>query len=172
MRVLYLFFSIKFRKFWHTARLSRTNRHKVIKCENNPFFGPPCTITYLLTLRGSANSLCCHSRYSTRRAVVMSHQVDTSRMPPILSVTFLTSATHVASLLPARRHVSAATSYDPVFVRLSVCLSQVGSSVETDERIKLVIDTGASFHPSYTVTALKDNFGIFKNIVLKSGTLS
>ena len=45
MRVLYLFFSIKFRKFWHTARLSRTNRHKVIKSENSPFFGPPC-ITY------------------------------------------------------------------------------------------------------------------------------
>jgi len=44
MRVLYLF-SIKFRKFWHTARLSRTNRHKVIKSENSPFFGPPC-ITY------------------------------------------------------------------------------------------------------------------------------
>ena len=32
------FFSIKFRKFWHTARLSRTNRHKVIKSENSPVF--------------------------------------------------------------------------------------------------------------------------------------
>ena len=40
MRVLYLFFSIKLRKFWHTARLSRTNRHKVIKSENSPFFWP------------------------------------------------------------------------------------------------------------------------------------
>jgi len=34
------FFSIKFRKFWHTARLSRTNRHKVIKSENSPVFWP------------------------------------------------------------------------------------------------------------------------------------
>jgi len=35
-----LFFSIKLRKFWHTARLSRTNRHKVIKSENSPVFWP------------------------------------------------------------------------------------------------------------------------------------
>ena len=34
------FFSIKLRKFWHTARLSRTNRHKVIKSENSPVFWP------------------------------------------------------------------------------------------------------------------------------------
>ena len=45
MRVLYLF-SIKLRKFWHTARLSRTNHHKVIKSENSPFFGPPCILCY------------------------------------------------------------------------------------------------------------------------------
>ena len=32
------FFSIKFGKFWHTAHLSRTNRHKVIKSENSPVF--------------------------------------------------------------------------------------------------------------------------------------
>ena len=32
------FFSIKLRKFWHTARLSRTNRYKVIKSENSPVF--------------------------------------------------------------------------------------------------------------------------------------
>ena len=37
------FFSIKFRKFWHTARFSTTNRHKVIKSEKQSgFFGPPC----------------------------------------------------------------------------------------------------------------------------------
>ena len=32
------FFSIKLRKFWHTARLSRTNRHKVIKSEKQSGF--------------------------------------------------------------------------------------------------------------------------------------
>ena len=32
------FFSVKFPKFWHTACLSRTNRHKVIKSENSPVF--------------------------------------------------------------------------------------------------------------------------------------
>ena len=32
------FFSIKLRKFWHTARLSRTNRHKVIKSEKQSVF--------------------------------------------------------------------------------------------------------------------------------------
>jgi len=42
------FFSIKFRKFWHTARLSRTNRHKVIKSENSPVFWPTCTFIGLL----------------------------------------------------------------------------------------------------------------------------
>jgi len=31
-------FSIKLRKFWHTARLSRTNRHKVIKSEKQSGF--------------------------------------------------------------------------------------------------------------------------------------
>jgi len=36
------FFSIKLRKFWHTARLSRTNRHKVIKSEKQSgFFAHP-----------------------------------------------------------------------------------------------------------------------------------
>ena len=33
-----IFFSIKFRKFWHTARLSRTNRHNVIKSEKQSGF--------------------------------------------------------------------------------------------------------------------------------------
>ena len=37
------FFSIKLRKFWHTPRLSRTNRHKVIKSENSPVFWPTAT---------------------------------------------------------------------------------------------------------------------------------
>ena len=32
------FFSIKLRKFWHTVRLSRTNRHKVIKSEKQSGF--------------------------------------------------------------------------------------------------------------------------------------
>jgi len=41
------FFSIKLRKFWHTARLSRTNRHKVIKSEKQSgFLAHP---VYLLT---------------------------------------------------------------------------------------------------------------------------
>ena len=46
------FFSIKFRKFWHDARLSRTNRHIVVKSENSPvFFGPPVWIkTYYILL--------------------------------------------------------------------------------------------------------------------------
>ena len=35
------FFSIKLRKFWHTARLSRTNRHKVIKSEKQSGFFLP-----------------------------------------------------------------------------------------------------------------------------------
>jgi len=48
------FFSIKLWKFWHTARLSRTNRHKVIKSENSPvFFGPPCIVRVGLFRRGS-----------------------------------------------------------------------------------------------------------------------
>ena len=53
--------------------------------------------------------------------------------------------------------------------RYCVCLSQVGSSIETAQRIWLVFDTGASFDLSYTV---------FKEIqvsttigVLPSGTL-
>ena len=45
------FFSIKLRKFWHTARLSRTNHHKVIKSENSPFFGPPCMWAVLIKLK-------------------------------------------------------------------------------------------------------------------------
>jgi len=36
------FFLDKIAKILNTARLSRTNRHKVIKSENSPgFFGPP-----------------------------------------------------------------------------------------------------------------------------------
>ena len=53
------FFSIKLRKFWHTARLSRTNRHKVIKSENSPGFlaHPVCIhIHGHLGLTGCRNS--------------------------------------------------------------------------------------------------------------------
>jgi len=41
--------------------------------------------------------------------------------------------------LPARRYASAGTSYGPESVCLSVCLclSQVGVTIETDERIEL-----------------------------------
>jgi len=43
------FFSIKLRKLWHTARLSRTNRHKVIKSEKQSgFFWPT---VYILLLK-------------------------------------------------------------------------------------------------------------------------
>ena len=45
-----------------------------------------------------------------------------------------------------------------------LCLSVTSrSSIETDERIELVLGLGASFYPSYTV--LKGNFGISKNIL-------
>ena len=47
-----------------------------------------------------------------------------------------------------------------------LCLSQVGSSIETAERIKLVFARAASFHLSYTV--LKGNLGKFKNKKLKN----
>jgi len=44
------FFSIKFRKFWHTARLSRTNRHEVIKSENSLVFWATLYIATLWTV--------------------------------------------------------------------------------------------------------------------------
>jgi len=47
-----------------------------------------------------------------------------------------------------------------------LCLSQVGSSIETAERIKLAFARAASFHLSYTV--LKGNLGKFKNKKLKT----
>ena len=54
---------------------------------------------------------------------------------------------------------------------LSVCLSVTSrSSIDKVERIELVVGTGASFHPSYTV--LKRNSGVSKIRVLPSGTLS
>jgi len=44
----------------------------------------------------------------------------------------------------------------------SVCLSVTSrSSIEMVERIELVFDKGASFHPPYTV--LKESSGISKN---------
>jgi len=47
-------------------------------------------------------------------------------------------------------------------VCLSVCLSVTSrSSIEMVERIELVFDKGASFHPPYTV--LKESSGISKN---------
>jgi len=59
----------------------------------------------------------------------------------------------IAMLLPARRNASAGTSYGPVSVCLSVCLSVTSrSSIETDERIEqLVFDKGAFSDLSYTV---------------------
>ena len=40
-------------KFWHTARLFRTNRHKVIKSENSPVFWPTLyLLTYLYAVVG------------------------------------------------------------------------------------------------------------------------
>jgi len=69
-----------------------------------------------------------------------------------------------------RRYASAGTSYGAV----SVCLSVTSrSSIETDERIKLLSGTGASFDLSYAV--LYENSGISKTPeirVLPFGTLS
>ena len=63
-------------------------------------------------------------------------------------------------LLPARRYASAGTSHGSVSV--SVCLSVTSRcSVETVERIELVLDMIAYFYFSYTV--LKRNLRIFKN---------
>ena len=48
------FFWIKFRKIWHTARLSRTNRHKVIKSEKQSgFFWPTL---YILSAQNMSSS--------------------------------------------------------------------------------------------------------------------
>jgi len=58
--------------------------------------------------------------------------------------------------LPVLRYAGVGTSYGPVSVCL--CPSQVGSSVETNERIELVYGMGASFRLSYTV--LKGYSGI------------
>jgi len=49
------FFSIKLRKFWHTARLSRTNRHKVIKSENSPVFWPTLYIYVIANIQFTPN---------------------------------------------------------------------------------------------------------------------
>ena len=55
-------------------------------------------------------------------------------------------------------------------VSVSVCLSVASRcSIETDERIELVLGTGASFRLSYTV--LKGNSGISKIRVLPSETV-
>ena len=62
--------------------------------------------------------------------------------------------------LPARRYASAGTSYGPLSVSVSVCLSVclfVASrcSVKRAERINLVVGTRASFDQSYTVFYLQ-----------------
>jgi len=75
----------------------------------------------------------------------------------------------VTTILPARRYASAGTSYVPVSVCLSVCLSDTRwSSIEIDERINVVFGMQASFDQSYTVVL--GNSGIYKKIrVLPSG---
>jgi len=58
----------------------------------------------------------------------------------------------VPPFLPARRYASAGTSYGPVSVCLSLCLSVTSrSSIQTAERIELVFGMGASFDLSYSV---------------------
>jgi len=67
----------------------------------------------------------------------------------------------VTTILPARRYASAGTSYVPVSVCLSVCLSDTRwSSIEIDERINVVFGMEASFDQSYTVVL--ENSGIYK----------
>jgi len=55
------FFSIKLRKFWHTARLSRTNRHKSYQVwKQSGFLGPPCIyLFYAVILCLASSSLHC-----------------------------------------------------------------------------------------------------------------
>ena len=56
------------------------------------------------------------------------------------------------TFLPARRHASAGTSYDPVSVSASVCLSVTSRcSIEMDGRIELVFGVQASIDLYYTV---------------------
>ena len=131
------------------------------------FFDPPCIGGLRLRRRrGNAAGPITGSRLASRsrRDTEVGEWKQRHFVGPSASAINISAA----RVLSARCYASAVLA-----MGLCPCLSvSVTSrcSVETDERIELVIGVWASFHPSYTV--LKGNSVISKIRELPSGTLS